>query len=168
MESSSTIRLGVALRMWTFILTTVLLVSGAAAQDESKYPAFVFPANGSNLIFNKLDTVMVTFTSGFPNAILYTFCVPGTGQMSESTPLCAAPSCMCGRGVLTMRHRHSLPSKGIWLHLQRAGVSQLHVGHALLVQRQIHRGRHRGRPEQRQLQHHRPGAQHGERDVWAG
>lgn len=66
------------------ILAAVLLVSGVAGQDPNKKPKFTYPPNGSNKIFNKMDTVVVTYTSFYDTAVLYTFCDPGIGKLSAS------------------------------------------------------------------------------------
>ena len=65
------------------ILAAAFLVSGAAGQDASKKPNFAYPPNGSKLVFNKGDTVMVTYTAFYDTGTLYTFCDPGIGRMSE-------------------------------------------------------------------------------------
>ncbi len=65
------------------ILAAALLVSGAAGQDPNKKPKFAYPQYGTNKVFNKMDTVMVTYTAFYDIGTLYTFCDPGIGKLSK-------------------------------------------------------------------------------------
>lgn len=79
MEPSSRSQQGVAMRMCTILLAAVLLAAGAMADSNAE---FVYPPDGSALVFNMMDTVMVTYTTNYEDVILYTFCQPGVGKMS--------------------------------------------------------------------------------------
>jgi hypothetical protein len=66
----------------TMLLTAVLLLCGAAAQDSSPLPIFYYPPEGSENVYNKLDTVLVTYQAFYDTVDLYTFCEPGVGKLS--------------------------------------------------------------------------------------
>jgi hypothetical protein len=69
-----------AIRKATMLLTAVLLVLGVAAQD---LPVFYYPPDGaSDLIFNKMDTVIVSYQAFYDTVDFYTFCEPGVGKLS--------------------------------------------------------------------------------------
>lgn len=67
------------MRMCTILLAAVLLAAGAMADSNAE---FVYPPDGSALVFNMMDTVMVTYTTNYEDVTLYTFCQPGVGKMS--------------------------------------------------------------------------------------
>jgi hypothetical protein len=72
-----------AIRKATMLLTVVGLSLGAAAQDQSDFPIFYYPPNsGSELIFNKMDTVIVSYQAFYDTVDFYTFCEPGVGKLS--------------------------------------------------------------------------------------
>lgn len=75
------------LRIHTILLPALLLASGIAGQqaDPNKKPGFLYPPDGSNNIYNMLDTIMVTYYGFYENADLFTFCQPGVGKLSECT-----------------------------------------------------------------------------------
>lgn len=72
------------------VLTAALLASGAgaASPDPNKKPTFAYPQLGSSKVFNTMDTVIVTYTSFYDTAVLYTFCQPGIGSLSEFSTSC--------------------------------------------------------------------------------
>lgn len=78
--------LGTVMRIHALLWAAALLFSsGVVGNEQDKVPLFVFPPFGSNFIFNKMDTVVVTYTAFFDTAELWTFCRPGVGQQSEFT-----------------------------------------------------------------------------------
>ena len=93
------------------VLTAALLASGVASQDPNKKPKFAYPPFGSDKVFNKLDTVIVTYTAFYDTAVLYTFCQPGTGKLSEFGLLCgwAVAHMLTKRGKSTSKRRPASP-----------------------------------------------------------
>jgi hypothetical protein len=75
-----------AMSLSTMIFTMAMLLSGVAGQepDPNKVPIFAYPPDGSKNTYNKMDTVMVTYTCFYDTAVLWTFCEPGVGRWSES------------------------------------------------------------------------------------
>ncbi|KAK4033470.1 hypothetical protein C8A01DRAFT_40072 [Parachaetomium inaequale] len=65
------------------LLTTALLAAGVAGQILGKKPVFLYPADGSKYVYNKLDTVVVTYAAQDETAELYTFCDPGRETMID-------------------------------------------------------------------------------------
>jgi hypothetical protein len=85
-------------KMQAVLLAAALLVVCAAgqSQDSNKKPDFVYPVDNSKPIYNKLDTVMVSYISYTDTVDLWTFCEPGVARVSEfSRP--RAPSAMSAR-----------------------------------------------------------------------
>jgi hypothetical protein len=87
------IRRGIALKIHTILLAVVLLASGAVGATDHKEAVFVYPPDGSNLVFNTLDTALVTYTAFYDAVVVYTFCRPGVGTLSQSTPSLCATVC---------------------------------------------------------------------------
>jgi hypothetical protein len=77
-----------AMRLPAILLAAAILVSGAAGEnkpDPNKRPSFAYPFQNDTInIYHKMDTVMVTYTSFYDTAILWTFCQPGVGVPGES------------------------------------------------------------------------------------
>ncbi len=89
------------------VLTAALLASVVASQDASKKPQFAYPQYGSNKLFNMMDTVMVTYTAFYDTAMLYTFCQPGIGVLSE----CDLPCRRTDSGAHTDKKRQVYEQK---------------------------------------------------------
>jgi hypothetical protein len=66
----------------TMLLTAVSLFLGAVAQGQSELPIFYYPPDGSELLFNKMDTVIVSYQAFYDTVDFYTFCEPGVGKLS--------------------------------------------------------------------------------------
>ncbi|KAL2266782.1 hypothetical protein VTJ83DRAFT_6134 [Remersonia thermophila] len=62
------------------LLAACLWAGSAQGQDPSKKPIFLYPPPGSSFIYNKMDTVLVTYEAFYDQADFWIFCEPGKGK----------------------------------------------------------------------------------------
>lgn len=71
------------LRGLKFLLAGILMATAVAAQDDDPNHGVVFIYPTNDQIYNKMDTVNVTYTSPFPTPNLYLWCSSGDGKITE-------------------------------------------------------------------------------------